>query len=302
MPTRRYALKRGEPKRLELISSVRWTPLTIRLDGQEVGSIQTMEQLKSGKTFLLSDGSQLRVELAKRQLLVLRNGTPVPGSSSDPLIRLRGSYGCLFAVGGLVALVGLGLTILAITQSADSLSSANETFIERYGVGILDLGIGLLVFGGVYLLLGFFVQRRSKVALGIAVGLICIDLALNSLALLAGNCSVIAGLPIQIGILITLWRGFDAIRELQEEQGGVRIPAGASRAERGSTTDWESEGQKYYQAGSYSAALSAYEMALKANPWSGRIWRYKGDALAALGRSAEAESAYQEARARGEVW
>lgn len=237
MPTRRYALNRGESKRLELISSVRWTPLTIRLDGQEVGSIQTMEQLKNGKTFLLSDSSKLRVELAKRQLLVMRNGLPVPGSSSDPLIRLRGSYGCLFTLGGLVTLVGLGLMILAITQSADSLSSANETFTERYGAGILDLGIGLLVFGGVYLLLGFFVQRRSKVALGIAVGLVGINLALNSLALLLGNCSVIAGLPLQIGVLITLWRGFDAIRKLQDEQDRVSVQAGASRAERGSMTD-----------------------------------------------------------------
>jgi hypothetical protein len=292
MPTRRYALNRGEPKRLEMLSPVKGVPLTIRLDGQEVGSIRTRDQLQRGQTFLLSDGSKLRVELAKNQLLVLRNGQPVPGSPSDPQVRLRNSYGCLFALAGFVLLVGLGLTILAVTQSVDS--TTNQTFADRYGADIFDLGIGALIFGAIYLLLGFFVRRRSKVALGIAVGLIMLNLALNGLTLLAGNCSTLAGLPLQIGVLIILWRGFDAIRELQEESGVTPAQAGA--------TDWEREGQTYYQVGAYSAALAAYERVLARDPRSGRVWRYKGDALAALKRSAEAEQAYQEARKRGEVW
>ncbi|WP_138496861.1 hypothetical protein [Nostoc sp. PA-18-2419] len=39
----------------------------------------------------------------------------------------------------------------------------------------LILGIGFLGFGLLYLVLGFFVQRKSKIALGIAVGLMSLN-------------------------------------------------------------------------------------------------------------------------------
>ncbi len=81
--------------------------------------------------------------------------------------------------------------------------------------GGIIFGIVYLSFGLLYLALGFFVQRKSKLALGIAVGFMVISL-------LSGIYSTIQtgkpfGLIIPTAFLSQAWEGFEAIKVLKSK-------------------------------------------------------------------------------------
>ncbi|MBW4573547.1 MAG: DUF2157 domain-containing protein [Tolypothrix carrinoi HA7290-LM1] len=86
----------------------------------------------------------------------------------------------------------------------------------------LILGIGFLFFGLLYLVLGFFVQRKSKIALGIAVGLM-------SLNVLTGIYNMIQtgkpfGLILPMIFLGQTIEGFKAIEVRTYATGTLRSP------------------------------------------------------------------------------
>src|SRR5262245_6582271 len=93
MPSLNLALEAGGPKRLRLAWNGVWNDLTVHFDEQPVATVPGPKELKEGRCSRLPDGSDLTVQLAKnltaQELRVLRDGQPVPGSSSDPARRVR---------------------------------------------------------------------------------------------------------------------------------------------------------------------------------------------------------------------
>ena len=104
MPTKKYAMEKGEPKRLEISWKGIWKikNFTVHLDGNNIGLIANRKELKAGREFALIDGSILKVQLVKKllsaELQVLRDDQPLPGSASDPGQRLRVAYGIVFFI------------------------------------------------------------------------------------------------------------------------------------------------------------------------------------------------------------
>lgn len=77
------------------------------------------------------------------------------------------------------------------------------------------IGVFVLLVGILYLVLGYFVQRKSKIALSIAVGFMVLNL-------IAGIVQIIqtgkpAGLGIAIVFLSQTWGGFKAIEVLKQK-------------------------------------------------------------------------------------
>ena len=93
MPSRKFSLDPGAPKRVEISWKGFWREVTVKLDGTVVGTIANKKELMEGRQFRLSDGSFLGVQLAKTflsiKLVVTRNGQPLPGSDSDPGQQLK---------------------------------------------------------------------------------------------------------------------------------------------------------------------------------------------------------------------
>ncbi len=212
MPTKKYAMEKGEPKRLEISWKGIWKikNFTVHLDGNNIGLIANRKELKAGREFALIDGSILKVQLVKKllsaELRVLRDGQPLPGSASDPGQRLRVAYGIVFFIGGVT--IGLGL-ITELLQVG---------FLQQVG-----FGFDSIIYGGFFLLLGFFVKRRSMLALGIAVGLFVLD-GILSVVLFAqqGGTPPVGVIVARIILLIPMIRGFGAIRALK--RGAARKP------------------------------------------------------------------------------
>lgn len=118
------------------------------------------------------------------------------------------------------------------TSRSASHSQLASAYRAIYAIAVLSIFLGLLAilfsdkapggialailffaFGALYLLLGFFVQRKSMIALGIAVAF----MALNALAGLYNllQTGSITGLIVPAVFLSQTWQGFKAIQELK---------------------------------------------------------------------------------------
>ncbi|MBD2605793.1 hypothetical protein H6G81_15025 [Scytonema hofmannii FACHB-248] len=115
---------------------------------------------------------------------------------SDYRKKLSSAYRAVYAVGVLNIFLG----ILAFV--------AGNKFSEATIIGILFFTFGLL-----YLLLGFFVQRKSKLALLIAVGFMLLNLLTGIYNMIQTGKPV--GLIIPIVFFSQTWEGFKAIQVLK---------------------------------------------------------------------------------------
>jgi len=62
---------------------------------------------------------------------------------------------------------------------------------------------------------------------------------------------------------------------------------------------WSGKGNSLYKLGLYDRAILAYDRAIQLRPENALVWAYRGDALKALGRSNESETAYSRANELG---
>ncbi|WP_375506213.1 hypothetical protein [uncultured Nostoc sp.] len=112
--------------------------------------------------------------------------------------RLASAYRAIYAVGVLGVFLGL-LALIAGNQVPEG----------------MILGISFLAFGLLYLVLGFFVQRKSKLALGIAVGFMLLNFLTGIHNMIQTGKPV--GLIIPIVFFSQTWEGFKAIQVLKSK-------------------------------------------------------------------------------------
>ncbi|MFN8414175.1 MAG: hypothetical protein U0Z26_17475 [Anaerolineales bacterium] len=202
MPKQSFALESGGNKRLEVSWSGMWGNTTILLDGKTIGVIPNQKALLSGQEFVLNDGSILKIQLINMfvttELRILRNNQPLPGSSSDPQTRLKISIQAVYVIAGFNIILGAISLIF------------NVELLQQIGVGF-----GSIIYGLVFLVLGFFVQRKSVIALLFAIGVFALD-SIATFFLSASQGYNTAGLTIvRIIILIGMFQGLGAIKTLK---------------------------------------------------------------------------------------
>jgi hypothetical protein len=151
----------------------------------------------------------LTVQMVSRafspELQVLRNGQPLPGSDSDPSKRLSVAYAIIFFIAGLNIVLGL---IAVFTES--------EFLTERIGIDWTTI-----VFGMVFLLLGFLVRGRSVVALAVAVVLFIASGIWSFVVIsqtMTRGAPPIGGIVMRILLLIPMIQGFGALRDLKANE------------------------------------------------------------------------------------
>ncbi len=205
MAKQSYALEPDGPKRLEITWSGIYRKVTVQLDGRTLGTIPDQKALASGQEFRLPDGSRLHVQLVSSllstELRILRNGQPLPGSPSDPHARLRNAYLLIYVIGGFNLAVGAVAELL------------NVEFLKQAGIGLASLVFGLMFLG-----LGYFVQRRYVFALIVAIVLFIVDgLAALLLAASSGGSTPVAGTFVRIILLVPMFQGIGAIKALKSQ-------------------------------------------------------------------------------------
>jgi hypothetical protein len=212
MPAKQLALEKGGPLRLEIEWQGNFKDFEVRLDGTLLGSFADRQALSEGEVFPLDDGSRLEVKLRKigilPELFLARDGVPLPGSEADPEQRVNAAASMIFFVAGLNALLGL-------------VAAAFDLQFLR----TLGLGLGSLVVAAIYGGLGYLVkEKRSSVALGLAVGLFVLDGLSMLFFLEPGQAPPIGGLVARVFFLVPMVMGFPALRTLAAEAAHPRRP------------------------------------------------------------------------------
>lgn len=203
MPKQSFALEAGGEKCMEVSWKGLYKNVTVSLDGNSVGVIPNQKALSAGQEFGLPDGSTIKVQLVNKlmstELQVLRNGQPLPGSSSDPQTRLKNAYGMVYFVAGLNFVLGFVSFLF------------NVEFLQQLGIGFVSI-----IFGLVFLVLGFFVQRKSAIALILAVIIFAFDGILGVVLAASQDYTPGAGgIIARIFLLIPMVQGIGAIKALK---------------------------------------------------------------------------------------
>lgn len=228
MPKATYALERGGGDALEISYRYYFHNIEVRLNGNLIGTIPDKKKLDEGQIFQLPDGTALSVQLVKTwlsssgQLRVLRNGKPL---SEGPSSTLAGSVFFIYFIAFLNIVLGCIASILQVE------------LLQALGFGIFSIIMGVM-----FLVLGFFTQRRFLIALIIALIIWGLDSALaflnsvqplldgsNSVATLISNSEqlvigdilvsmvlLIAILILRVAFLIVIGKGVGAINKLKK--------------------------------------------------------------------------------------
>lgn len=189
MPTLQYSTESHGPKRLAVTFNGFLDDTYIKLDGQEVGWVHGREALKSGKEFLLPDGSTLKIKLVLLELHIDRNGVPVPGTAGDPATQLKAASFVLFFIAGL--------------NIINSLFATDQLIFVCTGV--------------IYLVLGFLARTRWTAALIIALLLFAVEIIANVVFILnTGYWPSVIIIACNIWLAFMLYRGVKAAQILNK--------------------------------------------------------------------------------------
>lgn len=160
MKSKRYRFVQDGPERLEVSWGRGFGKLVVEMDGQQVNA-EPLDRttVKQGTRMSLTDGSTLWIRAGRNGLELTRDGSPLPGSATDPRTVAKSASNILWFIAG--------LTVAA-------------TFLLYLDVRVvfwISLG-SALVFGALALL----VRRGNLVALWVALVLYSVD----ALATMAG--------------------------------------------------------------------------------------------------------------------
>lgn len=205
MPSRKYSLQKNEPQRLEISWSGVWKDIKILLDGQEIGQIDGLKELKTGQDFKIKEGTlhvQFVMGFMNGELQVTLDGKPLPGSGSDPAERLKIAYITIFFIAGLNLALGIAAEFLQID------------FLQEIGVGIFSAGFGL-----VFLILGYLVMKKqSIIALWIAIALFIVDGVLTMFVTIDGGYDPAMGsILMRIILIVGMIQGLKGAKDLKKE-------------------------------------------------------------------------------------
>ena len=152
MPIQKYALVRGEEKKLITAWNFGWNNIRIEYDGKEIGTIANRKELQGGKTFTLPDKSKLEVNfqnsIFSSGLILKRDGVPIPDSVNDPMTSIKASW----QIALIVAIYNLVIGIVFATNEFDT------PYMPNFGYITAIIGFG-------YLILSQLIKRKSLPAL-----------------------------------------------------------------------------------------------------------------------------------------
>lgn len=206
MPTRTFYLDKESTEPIIIHHGYNWKNLTITKDGDLIGQVENVKELKRGRSFTFSQDSVLSIQLKQKwgfiqELEILLNGNPIPGSGTDPNIQIRQVYQLLLFIAAFNIVLGF------ITELT------HIEFLKTLGMGYGTMVVGLL--NGLFAYLIKF--RHSLVALYCAIGLMLLDILFVFVyaADLGGN--PVSGLMMKGIFTLVLFNGIGALKKVRSE-------------------------------------------------------------------------------------
>ena len=172
-----YSIEPGGPKRLEIITDVSWRKAKILFDGATVKTISNKREFLTSQEFQLPDGSLLRIKLVKvmfsyYQIQVWRNEEPLHNFEqfTGPLFKVSKAASAIGVVGMFPILWVIVVVILNLLSSKLLvIGSAEVPYI-----------VSITLWGALFLVLAFFSNKHSLIALFLATTIYLLDSILGT--------------------------------------------------------------------------------------------------------------------------
>lgn len=169
---RAYAIEPGGKPRIEIVSDLSWRKAKILFDGVLVKAISSKREFLTSQEIQLPDKSMLRIKLAKvmfsyYEVQLWRNGEPLHNFEhlSGPLFKVTKANSSV-AVAGILPIIWV-ITLLILSLISSKLVSFRPSDIPYL--------LSIVLWGGLFLVLAFFGQRHSMIALFLATALYTLD-------------------------------------------------------------------------------------------------------------------------------
>lgn len=199
----RYALEKGEPKRLEVYIKPFFNGAIVKFDGVLVQDIPDSRELIKGCNIQLPDGSKLQIidyqTLLSPRIQITRNGKFLPGSEEDPETKVKIAAYSIFLFG--IYCLSLGAASIIWPDSV---------------IGYLGYGWFSIIFGVIFIPLAYFTKHLSRTALIVAFAFIWVY-SISGLVLpdLTGTGKASTCRIPELTIIIALFAGLTAINKVK---------------------------------------------------------------------------------------
>ncbi len=206
MPAQEFSFEPKGPIRLQVAWGSFWKEIVVVLDGKKIDTFSGQKALIDGREYVLEDGTELKIRLKKsilgQELLVTRDGKPLPGSSADPVVKANTTTVLVFFMAFWnIVFGGLGWYIY-----------------NRNAPEAVPYQIALIVEGVLFIGLGLLIRKRSLPALAAVMVVFVADTAYTVMsASQAGQQPSMFRLLLQALILYYLYQGWQAFRELRAD-------------------------------------------------------------------------------------
>jgi hypothetical protein len=206
VPTTTYYLDAAKTEAIILKWGLFWKNFTISKDGEIIAQMTGRKALKDGATLALADGRvlevQLRRQFSQEELVVLLDGQPLPGSSTDPHYRLQQAFYTLLVIGGLNIVLGLVADIGTVE------------LLQKVG-----MGYGTVFFGLVYFGLAWWARaKNAALPLYIAIGILVVDVVLSFVMMGEGTSPSTPGLFLRFYLIMVLYKGAIGAKQIRNEE------------------------------------------------------------------------------------
>jgi hypothetical protein len=186
------------------IKGVKWDKISIWFEGKQAG-VFSRKELHAGQDLQISDGSLLNLLLSKNKfqperLKISRNGQPIHRIVTEAMHQVLIDYAsnAIYFIG--ITTMGLGIVSL---------------FVRIKILEPLTFGWLYIIFGSVFLVLGFFVRRRSMLALMVAIIIYALDglagVVIIISALSTGSYILVGNPLMHLVLLMAMINGIDGI-------------------------------------------------------------------------------------------
>jgi hypothetical protein len=206
MPTKTFYLDKESTEPIIINHGYNWKNLTITKDGAVIGQVENARELKKGRSFHFAEGRVLFIQLKQKwgyipQVEILLNGSPIPGSGTEPNTQVRQAYNLLF----FITAFNVGLGVIAELISINFLKT-------------LGMGYGTIVIGLFFGLFGYLVKYKLSLgALYGAIGLMILDIIFTLVYAADTGGNPVSGLMMKGMFTFVLLNGIAALKKVKSE-------------------------------------------------------------------------------------
>jgi hypothetical protein len=194
-----------------VIKGTKWNDVTVWFAGKQV-AVFRRKALFAGQDLQLSDGSRLNLQLSRNQfqpeqLKISRNRQPIHRIVTEAMQQVLVDYAsnAIYFIG--ISSAGVGVLSL---------------FMRIQILEPMTFGWPYILFGSLFLVLGFFTRKRSMPALILAIVIYLVDGILGVLIILAalttGSYILIGNSFMHLVLLMAMANGIDGINGMRGKQ------------------------------------------------------------------------------------